>query len=612
MALSSIKHDLDLLVDLIVRMTESEEDILHDARDQVHIPRVLQIVHQQRPLQKLYNFSVPWEVSFTTFLIDNSNHDLYELLLRSLYCVSRLCMLDNMLSRRDLSLFDTNFFLAVFEWIDYFLPIGREREVGQHHAAGRLPEDFILGHVDVALCAVVEIFQFLRHEKLREIFLAPGQRLTAVLARAWLKWPSLYRLVPIVPPRVIEACVMGFPLLHERLQDRDLQEMARDVILPGVCYSPRRFYRRYARHIRATMIPQEPDGESFVQNHLNSIISFTHVPGFESIPRELVVALMDCLRHPNHLVPPHWYSVWAVLAPLCIPNPRVTQAAVQHGLFECLVRVRLTDPATPMLAEMTKALRKTIVSPRVVRGFQTSFCRLQSNRGIFPPFDAFDEEEDYTENTFRFCFNRWDDAEFSWTKEATCCNAACPADGGDIDALRACICGEALYCSKACQRAHWVGGNHRWKCPTSLDPEKSGTRSLNPSSLRILIRKEGIVKARDMYNIVALAARTFGDSYDQIMEMPYRSGIKIDLRSLLEGREVMIHLLPEAGETKEGALDAAQPPWYDVEVYFMHEGKTRTRLMQFVHEEHAGRFRMPFRLLTQAYFGESSNHPSHA
>ena len=70
-----------------------------------------------------------------------------------------------------------------------------------------------------------------------------------------------------------------------------------------------------------------------------------------------------------------------------------------------------------------------------------------------------------------------------------------------------------------------------------------------------------------MYDIVALAARTFGDSYDQIMEMPYHSGIKIDLRSLLEGREVMIHLLPEAGETKERALDAAQPPWYDVEVY---------------------------------------------
>uniref|UniRef100_D8Q103 MYND-type domain-containing protein n=1 Tax=Schizophyllum commune (strain H4-8 / FGSC 9210) TaxID=578458 RepID=D8Q103_SCHCM len=575
MALSSIKRDLDLLVDLIAKMTESTEDIPHDARIQVHIPRVLQIVHQKRPLQKLYDISVPWETSLTTFFID------------------RLSMLDNMLSRRDLSSFDTDFFLAIFEWIDYLLPIGREREVRRLDAAGRLPEDYILGYVETALYALLEIFQFLPHKRLREIFLAPDQRLTAVLARAWLKWPSLCRLVPTLPPRVIEACVLGFPLLHKRLKDRDLQEKARDVILPGVAYSPRRFYRRFARHIRATMVPQEPDGESFVQNHLSSIISFTHAPGFERIPRELVVALMDCLRHPNHLVPPHWYSVWAVLAPLCIPNPRTARTAVKHGLFECLVRVRLTDPATLMLPEMTKALRMTIVSPRVVRGFQTSFSHLQNNRGVFPPFDAFDEEEDSTENSFTFCFNRWDDAEFTWAKEATCCNAACPNEGGDIETLRACICGEALYCSKTCQRAHWVEGNHRRECPTSLNPEKSGTHALHPSIW--------IVKARDMYNIVALAARTFGDSYDQITEVPGQNAIKIDLRSLLEGREVMIHIVPETGEGKKRAMEAAQPLWHNVEVYFMHEGQTRTRLMQFVHEEHAGRFRMPFRLLTQAY-----------
>ena len=107
-----------------------------------------------------------------------------------------------------------------------------------------------------------------------------------------------------------------------------------------------------------------------------------------------------------------------------------------------------------------------------------------------------------------------------------------------------------------------------------------------------------------------IAEGAFSENYELIMSVRPDEDVyvQIDLRPLLSGDPIHVHSIPLDDERKRRIeLD----PWYptfkvfDVEVYFMREGKSCVRLMQFINEELAGHIRMPFRLLTQPFFGES-------
>ncbi|KAL1668927.1 hypothetical protein GGF50DRAFT_110910 [Schizophyllum commune] len=597
MALAVIKHDLYALADVITKVDELLDSGANpdDPRVRAHLPRLLRLIRVKRPLQKLYAIDHDWDIPYSTFLADKSNYNLCERLIDSQFSVARLCVLADRLARPELCPFGPDLFVSVFAWIDsYLLPVGRERDIEMLATAGRLPQGYLMNALESSLYTTLETLQFIPHQKLREIVLSPGQRLTHFLVRAWMEWPRLHRVLPEVPAKVVAACVMGFPMLYTKMEDPVSRLVVFATLPSEIRIHPRRFYDHYAHNVRATIINVgDAHGDELIGNHLRALIPFTDMPGFNFPSKMLLFTLVDYLRDPDHLVPPHWHDFWITLASLCLPAQQALICVVAHGLFECLVRVRLTDPTTVMLAQMTTAMRRTVTSRRALRGFRKSYEEFR-NCAVFPPYDALDEEDERTKTVFDCCEGCLADADAEWRGDATCCNAKCSAGGGDINTLRACVCGEALYCSRACQRAHWKAGNHRQRCPTYLDEKLSGS-----------------LGAKEVFHLVMLARSAFSRNYNRIVSYREEEDIlvQIDLRPLLTGQMVKAHVLALDDERKDRKSSYApheRSKLFDIEVFFMHDGRSCMRRILFINENQAGRMRFSYRLLTEAFFDDGT------
>ncbi|KAL1762777.1 hypothetical protein FB107DRAFT_285208 [Schizophyllum commune] len=559
MTLASIKPDLDELLSAITQVDELREggDLgANDLRARPHLSRVRLIMRNRRPLQKLYSIAYERDISYQAFLSDIFSYGIYESLVDAHFCVGRLCALAHTFADPALCPFDVGFFVSFFNWLEHLLPIGRERELVAFASASRLPEGFVMDCLESILYATLEILQYLPCERLREIVLAPEQRLSTFLVHVWMNWPRLYSLLAEIPPKMVEACVLGFPMLYTA---------AFSAMPSEIRNNPRRFFDRFACHVRATIVPNEPDGGIFMSNHLRTLIPFTKIPGFRQPSKKLLIALMEYLRDPDHLVPFHWREVWVGLVSICLPAQQAHRWLVEYGLFECIVRVRLADHAAPMLESMTAAMRRAVTSRRALRGFRKSYLKFKDS-GFCPPYDAYDEEDESTRTTFLICEAALNEAGIEWERWGICCNAACPAGGGDAKTLRACVA------------AH---------------------------------QRPGDLKARELFHLVMIAEGAFSENYELIMSVRPDEDVyvQIDLRPLLSGDPIHVHSIPLDDERKRRIeLD----PWYptfevfDVEVYFMREGKSCVRLMQFINEELAGHIRMPFRLLTQPFFEDGA------
>ncbi|KAI4527343.1 hypothetical protein K525DRAFT_264285 [Schizophyllum commune Loenen D] len=562
MTLASIKPDLDELLSAIAKVDELRRggDLgANDSRVRPHLSRVRLIVRNRRPLQKLYSVDYERDISYQALLSDIFSYGIYESLVDVHFCVARLCLLSHTFADPALCPFDVGFFVSFFNWIDHILPIGHERVIAAFASAGRLPAGYVMDCLEFVLYATLEIFQYLPRERLCEIVLAPEQRLSTFLVHVWMNWPRLYTPLAETPPKMVEACVLGFPMLYTVLDDHDARQAAFSAMPSEIRNNPRRFFDRFACH-----------------------------PS-----KKLLIVLMEYLRDPDHLVPLYWREVWIGLVSICLPAQQAHRWLVEYGLFECIVRVRLTDHAAPMLEGMNAAMRKAITSRRALRGFRKSYQKIKDN-GVCPPYDALDEEDESTRITFLSCEAALNEASIEWERWGICCNAACPARGGHAKSLRACVCGEALYCSKACQRAHWKVGNHKQWCPSYNDPTRAGD-----------------LKARELFHLVMIAKGAFSENYELIMSIcpDEEIYVQLDLRPLMSSDPIHVHSVPLDGERKRRI---ESDPWYipfkvfDVEVYFMRDGKSCVRLMQFINEELAGHIRMPFRLLTQPFFDDGA------
>ena len=143
---------------------------------------------------------------------------------------------------------------------------------------------------------------------------------------------------------------------------------------------------------------------------------------------------------------------------------------------------------------MLNAISDTIPA---VRAFQTS----RSMPDVSRELALYDAQELSIVKTFKYHHTVLADSEVSWRQIATCCNGtvgevsldqSVKADHSqcflkdelrNTRALRACACGEALHCSKTCQRAHWNVGGHNVEC-SSRHEKEFGTLSLpNPTKL---------------------------------------------------------------------------------------------------------------------------------
>ncbi|KAI5895233.1 uncharacterized protein SCHCODRAFT_02496771 [Schizophyllum commune H4-8] len=437
------------------------------------------------------------------------------------------------------------FFVTVFDWIDYILPIGREKAL----------EDVEYQHVNFvtavftqsALYTVLEVFQYLPRERLREIVLHPEQRLTAILVRAWLKWPRLQRLLrdgEELDAKIVEGCAIGFPMFYRTLQDDDLRHKVLSELMHHIGYNPRRFWLRYARHIRLTRGCEDCTAMAYMRNLLGDIVYFTAVPGFTKLPEKLTMEMVDCLRYQilRKSMAGIWRQAWVSLSPLCMMNTHTLACALKHGLLECLVRIRIKHGRnTPGLAEMATVMHSVVTLPSAIRAFYDAYTDLMER---FPSI-SFDEEEKRVIKAFLIRHRLLQDADEGWQLVNTCCNAA-PAAAKMVASVH-------VYAAKRCTARERASGR-------TGDPDTAVTEN---NALPVVISKD-----------------------------------VIDLRPLSEGQEVDVDVRP---------LDLGGrplPAWQVVDIIFLQDGKACMRRIQFMSEARAGRVRMPFRLLTESFFND--------
>ncbi|KAI5885240.1 uncharacterized protein SCHCODRAFT_02644201 [Schizophyllum commune H4-8] len=506
---------------------------------------------------------------------------------QTLACSGLLCNLSFILHRHDLCPFDARFFLAAFAWMDYLTPPTRIADLASADAGIR---SFYIATVSHICVSFLQGFaQFLPQERVREVMHSGDERATDVMARLWMSWPDILGHLDASPDptekkSVIYGSILVLPTHYNQVEsDSALRRRVVDSIMVVTNRRPRRFFRVYAHHIRYTI--QHPF-ENDEQKVMNSIIRALDLLSKETrlnlsgrLPRKLVSAVIDCLLHHIRLAPSAivWRMAWKCLAGMCLRDAHNFTHAIEFGLLGCMVIVRTTVPEMPLLSEMYRVFGDLSQTPRALRAFRIAHSRSSALREVW----LYNDQESSIAKTYEYYEHVLDQADKSWAQTATCCNAACPLAGGQADALRSCSCGDALYCSEACQRAHWVDG-HTIEC-ASRHPDVLGTLS-----------------SKELNYLIAEARVVLQNLFDGLPAEPAEPGsalkVFVDTRIRENG-------WPSLDVSKEKALSRAEEsPRVAVDIVFEQGDDLRIRRIWFLPERYAGYVRHSYRLLSQAFF----------
>ncbi|KAL1752674.1 hypothetical protein FB107DRAFT_219418 [Schizophyllum commune] len=289
---------------------------------------------------------------------------------------------------------------------------------------------------------------------------------------------------------------------------------------------------------------------------------------------------MDCIRHHVRRTPPSivWQAGWNCLESICVRHTPNFNRAIEVNLLGCMVAIRIAAPRTTVLARMYRMIDGLSVSTRAVRAYRIFRTLPDASMEL----EFYGPQELRILKTFDYHDTVVAEAETSWERVATCCNAACPNDGGRSDALQACSCGEAVYCSSACQRAHWVDGRHSVECASRHETEY------------------GTLAAKDMNLAVAEARIVLQKVFDGLPAEPADPGYTL---RVLVNTSIRNDGWPSMEVSKEKADDRMEEsPYVIVDFAFEQAKNIYMRRIWFLPERYAGYVKRPYRLLSHAFF----------
>ncbi|KAL1715299.1 hypothetical protein EV715DRAFT_294302 [Schizophyllum commune] len=408
--------------------------------------------------------------------------------------------------------FDKSVWRHLLRWVDYIIPVTQD-----YDALLRMDDD--TGKLGVfAAFGILECIASLPHEEARSYFLDSSSDALHTIVAIWLRWPELVSTHKLVPDAVAWApCV-----LRAAWQVFDPQ-VANDLIGTQILRlaggSVKSVFRACGAHLRAlssTGALVRHGGE--LGWHAVFISTILHHYDFnpQTIPSSFIANVVTVLSDILAAAPEehdNWVQILTLLFRLCTCSDHATMLAIKHGIFPLVVRVRSIcshcSTGTPPSGEgfpytggttgtLTSFIRDSFWSRRAVMDFHLAQVKYATRM----PAARLRADEKAVLDIAKSRYELLMQAEKEWTSVAKCCNPKCPSTGATT--LRSCPCGEALYCSRDCQRAHWDTKEHRYNC------EEHFATLLAESTSRV-------VKAKDVHFLVVIARAFVEANYRRIL-----------------------------------------------------------------------------------------------
>ncbi|KAL1659405.1 hypothetical protein GGF50DRAFT_131050 [Schizophyllum commune] len=585
-----VQRDLDTLRALLI-----ETDPLVGVTTSVTSPRVeanlcqcIQIVRDRRTLHTVFAGQLPSPGSYADFVSryrvrHSQTINVYD----AMYCSIFLCKLSYKLKRPELGQFDADLFLSALTWIEYLLPL---RDTPWLQNASQNMRDWLLVDLTRACMAFLQ-------ECLLQVLHSKDERAAAILVTFWLDWTRLRDIDRTMSSADdSETIIRSLLLLATHYTSARIDTAARDKVLVEILHAthnrPRRFFRCYGRHLQLAMAdPRMRDDQVSMGIVLRGLLQLSRAPALavQHMPTKLILELIAYARyyHRPGTASQTWALSLALLADGCTSSHRCMIFALQHNILMCAVDAQAAPKGTDLQHDATRLLHAMSSvaqtrSPRAILAFHRAED-LARSAGVNYDIACKDQRLKTILRLFRYEYGVLQELGAVRELATRCCNVECESAERDPSVgLRACACGEALYCSKTCQRAHWTTGEHREHCP-ARHPEKHG---------RLTTKLVCRMVAEAKYNL-RLAYASLPDSAS-------RSSLYLALK--LHEREPATCTVGRGIEDKAAAI---------VDVNFATDGTDaeRTRRIWLIAEEDTERARMPFRMLTDVILGKLERNP---
>ncbi|KAL1685724.1 hypothetical protein GGG16DRAFT_118599 [Schizophyllum commune] len=476
---------------------------------------------------------------------------------------------------RSLWVFDDTAWVRTFEWIEY---------CHRHETDLMNPVDLqalVLSHVAPSLKKIIDTFYELSNARLESILLIPEARATEILVNMWLKWRTIALTLDRPGGEYLRAilrfttdCVSG--VKGEKVQQLFVHELSRINFR-----LPRRTYCEMAYQV-ASLLHSSMDSEleeEIWALHTTMMTSLIELPvlratGYPSrMTRTLAQGLFMALLQPrkSYVLKGLFEALYTTC---CLStDARAITCAIRHRIFYILIqleKLKIVD-VQPMFDLVAGAL----VTPAALKAFHNSLQIVSRHER-----QSLRDKVAHIIVTYAERYKLIEAWEKEWPDLQTCRRRDCP--NPESTDLRACPCGEVLFCSKECQRANWTDGHHSTVCWD--DKDTAGSVSAKKLSFLVSIARMYLEENQSEIK------RRLGDAYNPHHTVTLSLDITLEQERWMDPFSVP-GPYPDAPQT------------FFMAVHFMQGARRCARIFQFFPDWWAGKSRgMPYVQLSHSFF----------
>lgn len=353
----------------------------------------------------------------------------------------------------------------VLQWTGYLLPLNSGLSLSSFPPLSIMSEAF-----DTIIC-IFDRLSRVPSERARPIVLSGGHNAIHDIVTLWLNSAALLGENKDAEGelRLSSCCRLLSALWPVLGVEEEMRAILVAYIVRAVKGHPRRLFRIISSHVDALAKQLNSKTWTDMGQLLWPMIALALSPELHSggFPRCMIRSGICILRVAIADYPGLCPTSHDVLCKLCSHDFRALLFALDLGLFATLVDLRATGTCEDFaVKEMTEIISFALVFPRAVQHFHDGLpegYRL-SDTACHP-----NEQELLKLADERFeMLQKFRANEFWCRRRVLCVNINCtgPRSTG-LRVLRACPCGDALYCSRSCQRLHW-NSDHKTSCALEM------------------------------------------------------------------------------------------------------------------------------------------------